>query len=632
MEQYSLKQRINYFVDKIFSKGWKAMLVALFTISVLVIAFISWGIIKADCPRPENVKGAARIFWYSVARTLDPGSLQDDPIDGFGWFMLFISVFGIFVIGFLINIIGQFISSKVEELRQGKTELIEKGHIVILGWNDLVFQIVDQVITSTGKNQKKVVAVMGPRKKVQMEDEIRLRLQPPRRVKVYCRTGNQLQTNDLELMHLERSKAVIILPSDAKNSDLSCLKTILAIKSCLREQFDQLNLVAAVNKQENKDLAEKIYPRIKCINLSDLLGKIIAHTSLQPGLSKVYSTLLQFEDCEFYVNHKPMPEYYGQAFKGLIHKFGNSILTGILEKSNNALMNPQPDRVYQEGEKLIFIAEDEEPVTISKDGAHHIQEDKIRDAPTTIQPRKILVLGWNYRAEWVVKELNEFVPKGSECHVYCDSCMQNEAEFNKLNSITGNITLQPSYQNISCYDRLNEMELEKYHHIILLSCTDSGHESEPDTKTIVSLLHLRDILKKRGLLHNLIVELDDDRNRQLIDTYDVDDIIVSSFYLGMALIQVAQEPARMSVFDNLFNSIGSEIYLKPAQNYVALDVEVNFHTVMEAALRKNEIALGYKKNGLKVMTPGQGIVLNPVKTQNMVFTKDDHMIVLAENY
>lgn len=59
---------------------------------------------------------------------------------------------------------------------------------------------------------------------------------------------------------------------------------------------------------------------------------------------------------------------------------------------------------------------------------------------------------------------------------------------------------------------------------------------------------------------------------------------------------------------------------------------VNFYTLIEAAKLKNELAIGYKiasQSGNR--ENNYGIYLNPVKSKNFTLSKEDSIIVLAED-
>ncbi|MBP7587421.1 MAG: potassium transporter TrkA, partial [Thermoanaerobaculia bacterium] len=75
---------------------------------------------------------------------------------------------------------------------------------------------------------------------------------------------------------------------------------------------------------------------------------------------------------------------------------------------------------------------------------------------------------------------------------------------------------------------------------------------------------------------------------------------------------------------------GCELYLKPVEHYVRLDRELTFATLVEAARRRGEIAIGYRQPPAD-RSGGHGVVTNPAKSQRVRFTERDSVIVLAEN-
>src|SRR4030042_6291682 len=107
----------------------------------------------------------------------------------------------------------------------------------------------------------------------------------------------------------------------------------------------------------------------------------------------------------------------------------------------------------------------------------------------------------------------------------------------------------------------------------------------------------------------------DIRNRSLAEVAKVNDFIVSDKILSLILTQVSENKLLNLVFKDLFDSDGSEIYIKKAYNYIDCRNEVNFYTVLEAASLKNEVAIGYKLIEHET-NPARnyGIVINPEKS------------------
>ena len=86
------------------------------------------------------------------------------------------------------------------------------------------------------------------------------------------------------------------------------------------------------------------------------------------------------------------------------------------------------------------------------------------------------------------------------------------------------------------------------------------------------------------------------------------------------------------VFDDLFDADGSEIYVKPASQFVELGVDIDFYTVTESAARQNQVAIGYKIHALQHDSDkGYGVVVDPKKTEKIKFTEKDKIIVIAED-
>lgn len=123
----------------------------------------------------------------------------------------------------------------------------------------------------------------------------------------------------------------------------------------------------------------------------------------------------------------------------------------------------------------------------------------------------------------------------------------------------------------------------------------------------------------------------DVRNRTLADVTRADDFIVGDRLVSLMLAQVAENKEINAVFADLFDAEGSEIYLKPATDYVTPGRPVSFYTVTEAARRRGEVALGYRlKAHSGDASRAYGVHVNPKKSELVSFGEDDRIAVLAE--
>ena len=64
--------------------------------------------------------------------------------------------------------------------------------------------------------------------------------------------------------------------------------------------------------------------------------------------------------------------------------------------------------------------------------------------------------------------------------------------------------------------------------------------------------------------------------------------------MSLMLSQISENRELAAVFQDLFDPEGSEIYVRPASDYVALGQPLSFTTVVEAARRRGEVAIGYR--------------------------------------
>ena len=88
----------------------------------------------------------------------------------------------------------------------------------------------------------------------------------------------------------------------------------------------------------------------------------------------------------------------------------------------------------------------------------------------------------------------------------------------------------------------------------------------------------------------------------------------------------------VDVLVDLVDPAGAEIYLKPALDYVKPGVPVSFYTVVEAARRRGETAMGYRIQAFGAdRARAYGVVINPAKDVTLTFAEGDRVIVVAED-
>ena len=176
MKQTSWKDRLRYAFDNYMARGTTALIGGLGILSLMII--ILAGIIIAvggKLVAPEGTEGLSFIegAWEAMMRTLDAGTMGADTGWGFRLVMFGVTVGGVFIISTLIGVLTSGVEDKMDELRKGRSRVIETGHTVILGWSSQIFSIISELVLANENQAKPCIVILGEKDKVEMEDEIR---------------------------------------------------------------------------------------------------------------------------------------------------------------------------------------------------------------------------------------------------------------------------------------------------------------------------------------------------------------------------------------------------------------------------------------------------------------------------
>ncbi len=290
------------------------------------------------------------------------------------------------------------------------------------------------------------------------------------------------------------------------------------------------------------------------------------------------------------------------------------------------MLNPPANTPIQPKDQLIIIAEDDDKIQLDNSSKPSIKTEPIRPpTATSNQPEKTLILGWNQHAPLIIHELDNYVSPGSQLHVLADMPASRTEKLQKEFQNLPDLSVQIRTGDTTSRETLENLPLESYNNIIILCYSDDLEIQEADAKTLITLLHLRDLSESKKVHLKIVSEMLDVRNRELAEVTKADDFIVSEQITSLMLSQVSENKSLNAFFADIFDADGSEIYLKPAENYVELNTSLNFYTVVEAGRQRNEVAFGYKK-------ASTGVVVNPKKSELVSFEAGDKLILVAESW
>jgi voltage-gated potassium channel Kch len=631
MKRPTFKQRFGYWFDNMMAKGTPAMIFMLFLASAIVILFISAVVaITGVAPNGENF---FQLSWMGMLRTLDPGTMGSDSGSPLFLFMMFsVTLGGIFLVSALIGILNSGLDKQLERLRKGRSRVLENGHTLILGWSPQVFTILSELMTANENQKNARIVILANRDKVEMEEQIRERVKEIGNTRVIVRSGNPIDLNDLEIVSPHTARSIIILPPESDDPDAYVIKTVLALTNNPNRHEEPYHIVTQIHDEKNMAVVEMIGRKDKVLALlmNDLIARVVAQTSRQSGLSIVYTELMNFGGDEIYF--KKEPTISGKTFGEALFLYEDSALMGIRKVDGSILLNPSMDARIEPGDSIFALSKDDNTIQLAGLASIPIQESLIRpkDGSTKHAPEKALILGWNLCAATIIHELDEYVVNGSQVTVVAqgdgigrevNTCTR-KAKNQKVTFIEGDTTSR---------ELLDSLEIRDLNHVIVLAY-DGLDNQEADAKTLVTLLHLRHIAETDKSPFSIVSEMLDLRNRELAEAAKVDDFIVSDHLVSLMLAQLAEDADLYPVFQDIFDPEGSEIYLKPISRYVETGQPVNFYTVVEAARQRNETAIGYRV-AAEANNPekNHGVHTNPKKSEKVIFTPADKIIVVAED-
>ena len=632
-----LQENIRYLVDQAFARKFvgQSLLFVTLVVSVTLIGMTAsfFGLFSDDNAEittiPRDIdSGLLDSLWWSVNQVLRlPGFKQaygaTTPVVIYS---LFLSLMGLVVFSVLISLINNTMRTRIEALRKGDSQVLERNHVLILGWNNKVFSILQQL----ARLQPGVkVVILAPREIDMMQEQLRVAGIQKENIKVILRSGVPSKHGELDRVAVDRSISVIVLATDADDSE--AIKTMVLLATRQDWCDEPPILTSEIALERNYELATiAARNRLHIISSSRIISKVIVQTVRNPGLADVYSELYSPAGNSIYV--QSMPECTDRPIDQIAYGLSDAIPVGITWDENRdgtvrhaAGLNLEPDYEIAEDEKLVLLASGL-PVTYSP--VSSIPESKMYNEGGSVPhvPAQVLLIGWTDIIYDILQELDAHALCGTEVTVL--SCTGNEqaekeiaahqtSAFKNLSLIfqEGDAAMQSAYEDI---------EISAFQSVVVLA-DQQDEQEDADTRTLRILLRLSDMRSQGAKCAHTVAELLDENNRLLLAGLGVDDIVVSSEVVSAQLAQIARQEILAPIYRELLSAGGVEISLRPAVDYVKLGTDCTFNDLIYAGQQKMEIALG-----LRLARQGGKVLLNPSRQLSWQLGEDDKVIVLAQ--
>lgn len=606
------------------TRGTPALVGALALVSLIFVVIIS-ALVVAFTPEDAKSHGATGgVLWRSVLDTLDTAGMHDEEGSVlFLGLMLLVTIGGIFLVSSLIGVLTTGMDRKLSELRKGRSKVVETGHTVILGWSEQVFTIVSELIKGN-EGESTTIAILADRDKATMDDELRTRVTERGSVRIVCRTGKPTEPHDLDIVRPDSAKVILVPEAEPDQGDVYVIKTLLALGHRTWPK-GRPPVVAAVASTRNLRAARTAGGKgAHIVDGNDMTARLLVQSRRHPGLSVVCTELLDFDGDEVYMRHEAA--LVGKTYAQTLQAFQTATVIGFRRADGRVAINPDPDQTLGPEDEVVVLARDKRSARLSKTVAPVVSPvvNGAVEEPEVIE--RTLMLGWNDRAATVLRLLDRYQAPGSSVHIAASSSAEDGVR--RTAERLHNVRVSYSAGDATDAELLEELDPGAYTHVMVLTADDLPGQ-KADSRTLMTLLHLREIKERNGHEYAIVSELRDDGNRKLATATRADDFVVGPRMIGLLLSQLSTNGHLNDVFTELFAPGGVDIFLEPAEGYLRPDEEATFGAVIEAAQRRGQTAIGYRLHSHTGEAPRYGVTLNPDKRSPLTLSSSDRVIVLA---
>ena len=608
---------MRYRFDAALSRGPAVVIswLGLVTLSVIVISALTMALFRLHgINGDEKPLGFFEAFWQSLLRVIDGGTFAGDKTPLTRLVALLITLCGIFLAGSLIGLIASSVDHQIDELRKGRSAVVEDDHTLILGWSPRVPAVVSELVVANASRKKAAVVVLAGQDKTEMEEALRDRVGDFGSTRLVCRSGDTADPRALDLVNARGARSIIIVGAD----DAATVKTLLALRTMGGDDAERHIVAEMADEGITQSTRSLFGPRLVAVNSDSVVAELTAQACRQRGLSAVFRELLDFDGDEVYF--APFAQLVGQTYATAQLSFDKSAVFGLL-RNGRVQLNPPADTVIAAGDELIAIAPDDSEFTYSGVAPVSRRLEHV-DQGRSSEPRRIIVAGWSGLGPRVIEELDEFLGPETTLELMLDPDRVDIAEVRESIDVH-NVAVEISELRGGPELVAAQAARRAFNEVIVLGYRQGMTADEADARTLLTLLAFSQVRRDEAVGPvRMVAELLDQRHATLATATGADDFIVSDELTSLMLAQLSERLELIQVFDDLFDREGSTIESRPAIEYGAVGT-VTFAEIVESASRRGHSAIGYRQ------ASSGAVVLNLSKAANVELSNADEVIVVS---
>lgn len=647
-------QRFRHLVERFIVRGAFAQLLVVAS-AILVISLL-FGVLEFRFSSGEK-RSLFESIWWAFLRLTDPGYLGDDSGVVSRTFSTILTVLGYMVfMGSLVAILTQWLNRTLKNLESGITPIARDQHILVAGSQDPSELVVKSLFESSGRARRFLerrgaqnlhVVMLSERAGAELRSRLKNSLGPHWDSRgITMRLG--VAWNNEHLVRVDFAHAsVVILPAEARssgctqNGDNETIKTLFSISQSFgKEGGTQLPRIVVEMRDDDRQEALRAAYRgpVHALAGSKMIARLIACSVEQPGLTKVLTELIRFnEGNELYLRDaSPYSEHNLDQLRAMHHK---AMVLGTVPKANSTLQRKvafRTDRMARitDDELIVYLAPNYEDTDPPRIVPSHLAEAPARhvglgEHEILGEWKRILILGWNSHLPAIVEALVcRATLNPPEIHI---SYLPNQDSKRSVSKRRG-FDLPPESNPPTIHELdntlprdLKKLKPETFSQIIILSSGWLDDEDRADSRAIVTLLNLEKLLTDSSLpLPNILVEMQEPTNAELVETR-VQDILASTEFTSQLLAQIAIRPEIQSVYESLLEDHGPCIaFVAGSDRGIVKDQLKSFRELQALSRQHGELLLGIFRNANKETK----LILNAERDSEFRLGLNDRLIVL----
>lgn len=517
--------------------------------------------------------------------------------------------------GGTVGYITSIINDILEKSAKSKSRVDLSNHIVILNYNNKVPAIIQDYIYDDLDSTYIVVLSQDDK------DEIKAKLDMALAGKnhhVIVRDGNPMSKTDLDNIAANKAKTVLLMTPESEGEgdtgrEFEVTKLFMYVTLYLSENTEgrDTNIIVETGSRDMEYLireykVEDSGQTVVPINCRDIIGKVLAITTIMPSLYDVLKIIFSFEAVESYI----------------VKKTSDRSISEELKTSRSAMP------LYDIGDYRVYIAENEEEIGQTEQGCSEVRGESF-EPRIVFEKQSILIVGTSNKLPQILESIASFSEDyGCRIHAALADTLEKEDELREYYSDPrfADVLDSENSEPILISDIYHPMEdiredlLAKYETVLFLSDEDVVFH-KIDEKPLLFWSGLRKINQKLAD-QDMVVEVLVEQNQRMIVKKNKDQIVVSDSFLGRLYAQLGKDSMRLEVIKDLLTSEGDEMESEDRADLLVISVR-DFFADCKRELKfssKRELILWvYEGTGHKYMPIGcvkKGVTYMFSRTEN----------------